>query len=132
MKIIILCLIVLGTYLVTFKKWPAILEPYLPSIGFKKNDDSKFVTEVKKQFSKDNKPAKILFKSYLKKSDHPYQAEIAKLQKMKIAQDPKSNFYVEIQLFTDEDDPKAPLIAQLRFLDVKTNNLIKESSLNLY
>ena len=123
MKIILLLLVILGTYLITFKKWPGQ--------AMIKNDESRFVQEVKKQFSNTTKPSKIYFKNYVKSPDHPYQNEIAKMKKMKIPQDPQSAFYVEIELFTDEGDPKAPLVVQLRYLDSKTNNLIKELSLNL-
>lgn len=73
------------------------------------------------------KPQRIEIFSYSKK----FETDINELKKLKIPQDQSSNTYITIQFFTDEDDPKAPLIAQIRTLDVKTKNLEKEESINL-
>ena len=60
-----------------------------------------------------------------------YARDIKELKKLKISQDPNSDFYITIQLFTDETDKSAPLIAQIRFVDLKTGNSRKEESINL-
>jgi hypothetical protein len=83
-----------------------------------------------------------ILKNYLIKNKKPQRVEIVNLskrfinevgeiKKLKIAQDKKSSFYISIQFFTDESDEKAPLIAQVRFIEIKTGNTIKEESLNL-
>lgn len=60
-----------------------------------------------------------------------FEKEIKEIKKLKIAQDPNSDFYVTVQLFSDENDKSAPLIAQIRFIDLKSGNLRKEESINL-
>ena len=60
-----------------------------------------------------------------------YEREIKDIKKLKISQDPQSDFYITIQLFTDESDRSAPLIAQIRFIDLKSGNAKKEESINL-
>ena len=81
-------------------------------------------------------------KNYLVANDKPQRIEITNLstrfekdvqliKKMKITQDKNSGFYISIQFFTDENDLKAPLIAQIRFVEIKSGNTIKEESLNL-
>ena len=73
------------------------------------------------------KPQKIEFFSYTEK----YNNEVLAMQKLQMPTDPNSKFYLTIQFFTNENDNTAPLVAQIRFLDVKTDNLIKEQSINL-
>lgn len=60
-----------------------------------------------------------------------YARDIKQLKNLKISQDPNSDFYITIQLFSDETDKAAPLIAQIRFVDLKTGNSKKEESINL-
>lgn len=84
---------------------------------------SKFITYLKTY----KKPRKIEFYSYTEK----YNNEVLALQQLQMPTDPNSIFYLTIQFFTDENDDTAPLVAQIRFLDVKTDNLIKEQSINL-
>jgi uncharacterized protein YxeA len=87
--------------------------------------------------SAEGKPAAL--KKYLLTYEKPQRIEIFnyskrfedEIKKMKISQDKNSNFYISIQFFTDESDDKAPLIAQIRFIDLKTNNTMKEESINL-
>lgn len=84
----------------------------------------------------------LLLKKYLLKFQKPqrveltglsdrYAREIKEIKKLKISQDLQSDFYITIQLFTDESDAKAPLIAQIRFIDIKTGNSKSEESINL-
>ena len=60
-----------------------------------------------------------------------FESDVDLIKKMKIPQDKNSKFYVSIQFFTDETDAKAPLIAQIRFIETQSGNTIKEESLNL-
>ncbi len=60
-----------------------------------------------------------------------FENDVQTIKKLKIAQDKNSDFYISIQFFTDESDQKAPLIAQIRFIEIKSGNTIKEESLNL-
>lgn len=72
-------------------------------------------------------PQRVEIFSYTKR----FEKDVSEIKKMKIAQNPQSKFYVTIQFFTDESDDAAPLIAQIRFIDVKSGNQIQEQSLNL-
>ena len=74
-----------------------------------------------------NKPERVEIFDYTQK----YKKDVHEILEMKISTDPNSNFYVTIQFFTDENDKSAPLVAQIRFLDIKSDNLIKEQSINL-
>ncbi len=74
-----------------------------------------------------NKPERVEIFNYTKKFDK----DVNEILDMKISTDPNSDFYITIQFFTDENDAKAPLIAQIRFLDALNDNLKKEVSINL-
>ena len=74
-----------------------------------------------------NKPERVEIFNYTKR----YTEDVNEILEMKISTDPNSNFYVTIQFFTDENDNSAPLVAQIRFLDIKSNNIMKEQSINL-
>lgn len=87
-------------------------------------------------------PKALLLKNYLLKFSKPerieisnltkkYEADVNEIKNMKAELDPNSKFYITIQFFTDETDEKAPLVAQIRFLDAKSNNIVKEESINL-
>lgn len=89
-----------------------------------------------------NNPKALALKKYLLGYNRPERVEVINLtekfagdveeiKKISLPLDPKSNFYVRIQFFTDESDAAAPLVAQIRFLDVKSDNLVKEESINL-
>ncbi len=56
---------------------------------------------------------------------------VEEIKKIKIPLKPDSAFYISIDLFTDEHDATAPLVAQIQFLDSKSDNKIKEESINL-
>lgn len=84
-------------------------------------------TTLKKYLLAQPKPQRIEVFNYTKK----FENDVNLLKKLKIPQDKGSGVYMTIQFFTDEDDPKAPLIAQIRILDAKTQNLKQEESLNL-
>lgn len=98
-----------------------------PNQFYKKESLSSGSVILKNYLLKLPKPQRIEVFSYTEK----FKKEVTELKKMKIPQDKNSNVYFTIQFFTDEDDPKAPLIAQVRVYDLKTQNLQKEESLNL-
>ena len=99
------------------------------------------LTETAKPAVIENKKAFVL-KGYLAKYGKPARVEINNLtkrlssdvdevKKIKVSLDQKSKFYISIDLFTDENDQEAPLIAQVKFMDVVTDNKIKEENINL-
>lgn len=73
------------------------------------------------------KPQRIEFTNLSQRFDK----EIQNFKQIKIPQDKNSNFYISIQFFTDEGDNTAPLVAQIRFIDIKSGNTTKEESINL-
>lgn len=83
--------------------------------------------QLKKYLQSQKKPIRIEILSYTEK----FKADVEEIKKMKVTLNPQSDFYITIQFFTDESDKEAPLIAQIRFLEEKSKNLIKEESLNL-
>lgn len=87
--------------------------------------------QIKEKLSKYQKPVRIEVVNYIKDLQHPYQKEIEAIKKIKVPQDPNGTYYIQINFFVDETDKAAPLVAQMVFLDLKTNNIIEESSLNL-
>jgi hypothetical protein len=74
-----------------------------------------------------NKPSRVEIFSYTKR----YANDVEEIKKMNVPLDAQSTFYITIQFFTDENDPTAPLVAQVRFMDLKTDNMVKEESINL-
>lgn len=99
-------------------------------------------TAKKKMELEHNNPKALALKKYLLLFKPParveifnltkrYTKDVAEILEMKITTDPNSNFYVIIQFFTDETDAAAPLVAQIKFLDMGSDNLMKEESINL-
>ena len=122
-KIIILICIILGVVLI-----------------IKTTEDKKAVQKEIEQTN--NNPKALALKKFLLGFNKPARVEIINLtdkfagdveeiKTMTLPLNPESHFYVRIQFFTDETDEKAPLVAQIRFLDVKSDNLMKEQSINL-
>lgn len=96
----------------------------------------------KKMELEHNNPKALALKKYLLTFKPParveifnltkrYTKDVAEILEMKITTDPNSAFYVSIQFFTDETDDAAPLVAQIKFLDMGSDNLMKEESINL-
>ena len=83
--------------------------------------------QVKKLLLKYKKPARIEIQSFTKR----FANDVADIKKLKIPMDQNSNFYMEVELFSDDTDETAPLIVQIRFKDIKTQAQIKEESINL-
>lgn len=73
------------------------------------------------------KPERVEVFNYTKK----YEKDVNDILNMQLATDPNSDFYIGIQFFTDETDAEAPLVAQIRFFNIKSDNLLKEHVLNL-
>lgn len=83
--------------------------------------------QAKKFFIKYKKPARIEIESFSNK----YQKDIAEIKQLKVPLDENSNFFMQVQLFSDDSDENAPLVMQTKFKDIKTNNLIQEDAINL-
>jgi hypothetical protein len=99
--------------------------------------------EDKKEYQESLTNKKALFlKKYLLGYNKPQRIEITNLTKrlekdveeikqMKVSLDPNSPFYVTIDFFTDENDSEAPLIASIKFIEIASQNKIKEDNINL-
>lgn len=83
--------------------------------------------QAKKYILKYKKPARVEIETFTKR----YQKDIADIKALKIPMDQNSNFYMQVQLFSEDTDESSPLILQIRFKDLKTQALIKEESINL-
>lgn len=122
-KLVILACVVVGVYLVmqsNDEKSSAKMKMELEHNNPKALILKKFLIGFKK-------PERVEIFNYTKK----FESDVNQILDMKIPTDPNSDFYITIQFFTDESDDKAPLIAQIRFLDLKSDNLVKEQSINL-
>lgn len=82
---------------------------------------------LKKYLLNAGKPQRIEFTNLSKR----FEEDIQNFKNIKIPQDKNSDFYLSIQFFTDEDDKTAPLVAQIRYIDIKSGNTTKEESINL-
>lgn len=82
---------------------------------------------LKKYLLSAQKPQRIEFTNLSKR----FEEDIQNFKNIKIPQDKNSDFYLSIQFFTDEDDKTAPLVAQIRYIDIKSGNTTKEESINL-
>lgn len=87
---------------------------------------------VKKFLLKYKNPEHIEIQNFVKNKNTRFLNDIQDIKNLKLFLDKNSNYYIELQIFTDENDSKAPLIVQCRFLELKSKNLIKEESLNLF
>lgn len=83
--------------------------------------------QVKKYILKYKQPARIEIESFTKR----YQKDIEEIRNLKIPMDKNSNFYMLVQLFSEDTDENSPLILQIKFKDIKNQALIKEESINL-
>lgn len=83
--------------------------------------------QVKKHMLKYKKPARVEIESFTKR----YQKDIEDIKKLKVPLDENANFYMQVQLFSEDTDESSPLILQIRFKDLKTQALIQEDSINL-
>lgn len=94
--------------------------------------ENKIATDIKHKIAEFKKtPARVEVRNYLKAADHKYQEQVKVIKKIKTPLDPKSDVYLELNLFTNEEDKNAPLVVQLMWFDIKTKNLLLEENLNL-
>lgn len=101
-----------------------------PQIEITKNETT-IISSIKKKISTYKVPSRVEVRNYVQDSHHKYQNDITQIKKMKIKLDPTSDVYLELNLFVNETDANAPLVAQFMLFDVKTQNLIQEDNLNL-
>lgn len=122
MKFVVVVCFTIGAFLI-FKNYyrQDFIDKLSPS-----NLNSK-TESLKKYLLTHQKPARVEIVNLSKR----FEADVQTIKKLKIAQDKNSDFYIMIQFFTDESDEKAPLVAQVRFIEIKSGNTIKEESLNL-
>jgi hypothetical protein len=94
--------------------------------------ENKIATEIKHKIAAFKKaPERVEVRNYLKGAHHKYQDSVKIIKKIKTPLNPKSDVYLELNLFTNEQDKNAPLVVQFMWFDVKTKNLILEENLNL-
>jgi hypothetical protein len=82
---------------------------------------------LKKTLAKYSKPQRV----EINKMTERLSSDVEEIKKLQVGLDPNSKFYISINLFTDESDPEAPLIAQINFFDIASGNKIKEENANL-
>jgi len=122
-KVVILVCLVLGAVLIVKNREEKSSAKKMMQL---ENNNPKALA-LKKYLLTFYKPARVEIFNYTKR----YEKDVNEIIEMKISTDPNSNFYVTIQFFTDEADVAAPLVAQIRFLDIKSDNVVKEQSINL-
>ena len=83
--------------------------------------------QVKKYILKYKRPARVEIETFTKR----YQKDLEEIKELKIPLDENSNFFMQVQLFSEDTDESSPLILQIKFKDLKTQALIKEESINL-
>ncbi len=120
-KLVITALIILGLFL-ALKNNLAKQRKAIPM-----EEISSKALNLKNHLVKFQKPQRIELTGLSKR----FSREIQEMKRLKIPQDTKADFYITIQLFSDETDAAAPLIAQIRFIEIKSGNTIKEESINL-
>lgn len=86
---------------------------------------------VKNQFHKLPTVSRVEVRSFLKNKNHRYQKLISEVKKIKIKLDNKSDKYIEINFFTNEESEDAVLVTQFLLFNDKTKELITEQSINL-
>lgn len=101
------------------------------SQSFSVQSQSPLVLEVKQKMTSFIAPARVEVRNYIKDEKHKYQNDVSQIKKIKIKLNPKSNFYLELNLFVNESDAEAPLIAQFLLFDAASHNLIQEENLSL-
>lgn len=120
MKLIVVSMIILGLVLILKSKLDYQERSSIDPISSK-------AMILKKYLLKYQRPARIEIAGLSAK----FRNDIAVIKKLKVAQDSAADFYILIKLFSDETDTKAPLVAQIQFIDLKSGNLRKEESINL-
>lgn len=122
LKIVVVILIAGGAW-VLFKSGSLTKEK-------KQDDGSQYTAQaniLRKHLLKYSSPQKVQINNLTQR----LAGDVEEIKKIKIPLKPDAAFYISIDLFTDEHDEAAPLVAQIQFLDSKTENKIKEESINL-
>ena len=88
---------------------------------------SQYALILQKHLSQYGPPERIEFNNLTER----FKNEAESLKKIKIPMRPDSKFYISIDVFTDETDLEAPLVAQIQFFDKATENKVKEDVINL-
>ena len=88
---------------------------------------NKKVLALKKHLLTYNKPQRVEITNLTQR----FAADVEEIKKMKVNTSANSSFYIAIDFFTDENDPKAPLIAQIKFIEISSGNKLKEDNINL-
>lgn len=83
--------------------------------------------QVKKVILKYKKPQRV----EIEVATNRFQKDIEDIKNLKIPLDENSNFFMQIQLFSDDSDEKSPLVLQIRFKAIQNHALIQEESINL-
>jgi len=116
-----------GGILLFARQYFGVLKPaqpvnQTPQVSLDKKSES-----LKSYLLSIKKPQRIEFTNLSQRFDKVIQ----NFKQIKIPQDKNSDFYLSIQFFTDEGDVTAPLVAQIRYIDIKSGNTTKEESINL-
>ena len=82
---------------------------------------------LKKHLLTYNKPQRVEINNLTQR----FVADVEEIKKMKVNVDANSPFYIAIDFFTDETDPNAPLVAQIKFFEIASGNKLKEDNINL-
>ena len=118
LKIVAVILISGGVWMF-YKSGSLTLRATAPKV----EDDSQLSAHAKmlrKHLLKYSAPQKIQINNLTQRLSN----DVEEIKKIKIFLKPDAVFYISIDLFTDENDPVAPLVAQIQFFDIKTENKI--------
>lgn len=136
-RLISLVAVVCGGYLI-YKNVEPVNKAVNSLIGMKPSSDEATKELLEKI---ENKKAALLAE-FIVKYKKPRRIEVTnmtqrfnndaeEIKKLQLPLDPKSKIYITVNLFTDETDSQAPLIAQIQFMDAETENKLSEQNINL-
>lgn len=128
LKILIIVLLTAGGCLV-FKKYYDIKIVKVETIEkvAKAEPKNAKAALLRKYLVTQKKPERVEITGLTKR----YENDVAEIKKLKIPLDKKSDFYLAISFFTNESNNTSPLVAQIRFIEISSGNLLKEESINL-
>ncbi len=120
LKFLVFVLVISGGYFIYNSKNHSIVQ--MPSEKL-----SAQAQLLKQHLMKYSAPSRIEINNLTKRLSN----QVVEIKKIKIPLKKESEFYISIDLFTDENDKVAPLVAQIQYFENKTDNKIKEESINL-
>lgn len=129
LKIVVVVLLTAGGFLI-FKNY---YDFRIVKVGSEKEITEKAepknpkAATLKKFLIAQKKPVRVEIVGLTKR----FEKDVDEIKKLKIPLDKKSDFYMSISFFTNESNDTSPLVAQIRFVDLATGNLLKEESINL-